>query len=385
MKICPICAHGRFVRFLSRPQVPVHQHLVLATSAEAFGIRRGNLEMVACEECGFVFNAAFDERLLSYGEQYDNSQSHSTVFADYLDGIVRDLVLNRGVRDCHVVEVGCGKGEFLRRLVGFPGANLRATGFDPSYLGPCTDLDGRLSFRRSFYGPEAADVSADVVICRHVIEHVADPVALLRSVRAAVRGAGAHVFFETPSVEWILANRVLWDFFYEHCSLFSAESFEAAFRLAGFRVSRLDRVFGDQYFFLEAHASDAVEPRYNAREIPDLATSFADYYDRKLVEMTQRLKEASAAGPVALWGAGAKGTALANLVDPDRLLISCLVDVNPAKQGRFVPGSGHAIVGPAELGPSGIRTAILMNPNYRGEVLDLIKGAGISCSLVELE
>src|SRR5262249_44790366 len=151
-------------------------------------------------------------------------------------GLVRELVEGRGVRGCRVVEVGCGKGGFLRRLVAWPGAGNVGLGFDPSYAGPPTDLGGRLRFFRRFFDA-GINLAADIVVCRHVLEPVADPPSLLRSVRTAlVASPHARVFFETPCVEWILRRQVAWDFFYEHCSLFTADALATAFSAAGFAV-----------------------------------------------------------------------------------------------------------------------------------------------------
>ena len=94
----------------------------------------------------------------------------------------------------------------------------------PPIVGPDIDCEGRAFFARRYYGPECADIRADVVISRHVIEHVPDPVALLKTVRLALVGSPhARVYFETPDVTWILKNRVIWDLFYEHCSLFTPD------------------------------------------------------------------------------------------------------------------------------------------------------------------
>ncbi len=102
---------------------------------------------------------------------------------------------------------------------------------------PDVDLDGRLQFHRQFYDAECSRTPADVVIARHVIEHVAQPRELLSSIRAALNSnPDARVFLETPCVEWILRHRVAWDFFYEHCSLFTVESLSTAAEESGFDV-----------------------------------------------------------------------------------------------------------------------------------------------------
>ncbi|CAN5169763.1 class I SAM-dependent methyltransferase [soil metagenome] len=385
---CPVCDGLLLHGFLQRAQVPVHQNLVVQQQDAARGVTRGELDMVVCESCGFVFNRAFDLAKLSYGEDYDNSQSCSVYFDTYLDGLVKDLVENQGVRDSTVVEVGCGKGQFLRKLVAYPGAGNRGFGFDPSYIGPDSDLDGRLSFRPCYYDDSCTDVAADFVVCRHVIEHVPDPLQLLRSVRSALRSASqARVFFETPCVEWILRNRVVWDFFYEHCSLFSAASLAKSFECCGFQVDRVDHVFGGQYLWLEARLATADSQNTAVESDVGHTIALARRYGAeesalRLRWLTQ-LQQLRSQGKLALWGAGAKGATFANLVDPACTVLDCVVDVNPNKQGRFIPGTGHAIVAPRDLPGRGIRSAILMNPNYRNENMKLLADAGIEIDLID--
>lgn len=383
--VCPICTGRRVSAFLQRSQVPVHQNLVVSSRDAACAVSRGELDMVVCEDCGFVFNRGFDLSRLAYGQDYDNTQSCSGHFDAYLDALVNDLVEHQGVRDSVIVEVGCGKGHFLRKLMTAPGAGNRGYGFDPSYVGPDTDLDGRLVFRRCYYDDACADVPADVVVCRHVIEHVPEPMVLLRSVRAALaQSPQARVFFETPCVEWILRNRVVWDFFYEHCSLFTANSLSLAFQRSGFAVQRVEHIFGGQYLWLEARVSDA--PTIATSGHPQTA-ALAKAYGEGEVELRRawlaRLAGLTARGKVALWGAGAKGATFANLIDPGAALIDCVVDLNPNKQGGFIPGTGHPIVAPADLPQRGVRSALLMNPNYREENLSLLAQAGIDLDLID--
>ncbi|NWJ41149.1 MAG: methyltransferase domain-containing protein [Geothrix sp.] len=381
---CPICAGDRTTVFLRRDGVPVHQNLVMATPEAARSLARGDLTFAVCPDCGFVFNQAFDLARLAYGEDYDNTQSCSATFNTYLDGLVEDLVDRHGVRNCAIVEVGCGKGGFLRKLVEFADANNTGTGFDPSYVGEATSSDGRLTFRQCYYDDACTEIPADVVVCRHVIEHVPDPMSLLRSVRAALsRSPRARVFFETPCVDWILRNQVVWDFFYEHCSLFTASSLGVAFERAGFAVDRVKHIFGGQYLWLEARVAGATRPTLEPGETVQLAQAYGAREGQLRQRWQARLLELGALGPVALWGAGAKGATLANLADPDGTHIDCVVDLNPNKQGGFIPGTGHPIVAPADLPGRGVKRAILMNPNYRQENLRLLAEHGINLDLLD--
>jgi SAM-dependent methyltransferase len=382
---CPVCQSNLVTMFLKREQVPVHQNLVMKDQRSALEIPRGDLNLVVCGECGFIFNQAFEPFTLSYGEDYDNTQTCSPLFNKYIDGLVGHLVFEKGIQNCRIVEVGCGKGLFLRNLIEV-GGNI-GYGFDPSYVGPVMDLDGRLHFEKRYYGPECAETSADVIVCRHVIEHIPNPLDLLRTIRQTLANSPrAKVFFETPTVEWILQNQIIWDFFYEHCSYFSADSLTTAFEATGFKIESIQNVFGGQYLWLEATLSIEEPARVTKRPglIPNLAKQFA-LSERKLkIVLGQRLQSLVAKGKVALWGAGAKGVTLANLVDPELEWIACVVDLNPGKQGFYIPGTGHPIVGYQELAKYGVETAILMNPNYREENLALLQKSSLNINLIDL-
>lgn len=382
--ICPVCESGSLREFLFRAQVPVHQNLLMRDQLTATSIPRGDLELMVCEACGFIFNRTFDPNKIMYGADYENTQACSPSFSEYLDGLVRHLIQEREVHDCNVVEVGCGNGLFLRRLMA-EGAGISGHGFDPSYRGATSELNGRLKFASRYYDSECAGVPADVVVCRHVIEHVPRPVHLLRDIKKALANASsARIFFETPCVEWILSNQVLWDFFYEHCSYFSAASLTTAFQAAGFEVTSVHHVFGGQYLWLEATLPKATplvtrKPGTTVAQSQGFARSEAKLkhdWDRGIRELATKEK-------LALWGAGAKGVTFANLVDQPRRFLDCVVDLNPLKQGHYVPGTGHPIVSYHDLRERGVSTAILMNPNYREENQALLQAAQADVRLIE--
>ena len=275
-------------------------------------------------------------------------------------------------------------------MVTFPGSGNQGFGFDPSYAGPECDLDGRLIFRRCFYDASCTDVAADVVVCRHVIEHVPQPLALLASVHAALANSpGARVFFETPCVEWILEHRVVWDFFFEHCSLFSSASLRLAFEKSGFAVDRVAHIFGGQYLWLEARVADPAaagcidEDAAAGQRTAGLAASYG--IDEQTLRATwlARALALRRSGGVALWGAGAKGATFAHLLDPHCRLIDCVIDINPNKQGHFIPGTGHPIIGPDQLGARNVKSVVLMNPNYLEENRRLLAARRLKIDLFE--
>lgn len=411
-KSCPVCAATGTEPFLHRPGVPVHQNVLFDSPGAARAITRGDLEMRACGACGFVFNGRFDPALVDYGPAYENSQNHSPAFNAHLDQLADHIVVERGVRTGRVVEVGCGKGTFLHKLLAHPRNACDAVGFDPAYTGPAEALAGRARFVTDFYGPETA-VPADAVACRHVIEHIPDPLALLRTVRAGVGASGAtRVFFETPCAEWILRNRVPWDFFYEHCSLFTARSLALALDRAGFAVTGVRHIFGGQYLWAEGEAQQnaapspalkneghkatdaprgpgaddsalgpALRPFSGAGESASLARAFAAEERERRAAWDALLAEMCPRGPVFAWGAGAKGVTFCNLADPDRSHLAGVVDVNPAKQGKYLPGTGHPIVPPAAA--LGAAAVLVFNPNYVTEVRATVERLGSRAEVID--
>jgi len=318
---------------------------------------------------------------MSYNEGYENDQTHSPAFSAHVDKLADHLLNKSGVRNSRIVEVGCGKGTFLKTLVEADVGNV-GWGFDPAYTGPDTDVEGRLEFIRTFYDRPYADLAPDVVVCRHVIEHVPDPAKLLSAIRQD--STSARVFVETPDVEWILRNEVIWDLFYEHCSYFSPFSFATAFQRAGFESVTCTRIFGGQYLWVEASRGREGVP--TVTNDPGDIAKLVDNYVRRESEVRLQWSDTVQAlhrkGAVALWGAGAKGVTSASLFDPDTTLISCVVDLNPTKQSRFIAGSGHPIVPPSALLGLGVKNVILMNPNYKEEVEQLLKEAEIDVNLI---
>jgi SAM-dependent methyltransferase len=363
---CPICG-GIATLLMLRTGVPVHQNLRYATAETARGTTRGDIALHYCTVCGFTFNASFDPRLLDYGPDYENDQTGSPAFADHIADRIERILATCGARGGQVVEVGCGAGTFLTRLVSHPNSTFLGIGVDPAYRGAPRPIEGRVRFRSAPFAPDEVP-GTDVIVCRHVIEHIHDPASFLAELRACSTSDRTHLFVETPAAEWITEHRVAWDIFYEHCSLFSATSLERAVTDAGFAVTAVDRVFEGQYLWAEAVAHDGprTAPLQTPEDIWDHTASAWGTASR----WRGMLLELQTAGPIAVWGAGAKATTFCELADPMADTVACVIDINPAKKGGFVPGTGHPIVAPVRARE--VATVVVLNPNYVDEIAEAL-------------
>jgi SAM-dependent methyltransferase len=385
--LCPVCGGRRTEVFLERLGVPAHQNVAYPSRSEALRAPRADLRMRACYGCGFAWNEAFDPSRVGYDSHYDNTQHHSPRFSAHMRAMADRVLAALPAGAATVVEIGCGKGDFLRLLVADPVPGYRGIGYDTTYEGPSVEAGGRLRFERRLFDRSCVADRPDAVVCRHVIEHISDPVTLLGELRAALGKHRTRVFFETPDVAWILENGVVWDFFHEHCSLFTPSSLARAFRAAGFTMTAVEPVFGGQYLWLEARpdgtdAAGGGSVEGLARSLPPEAGSFGVREREQVDRWRYRIESLAASSPVALWGAGAKGVTLAHLCDPDASRLLCLVDINPRKQGRYVAGTGHPIVAPAVLRGRGPGAIILLNPNYESEVRATMDELGLAWELV---
>lgn len=368
---CPACDARGLSAFYDVPQVPVNSCILMASREEALAYPRGHLRLAHCPACGFVASTRFDPAL-EYSARYEETQAFSGTFNAFSRRLVEDLVERQGVRGKTVLEIGCGKGEFLVELCE-AGGN-RGVGVDPGYRPERTRTTAQVEFIRDFYGERHARVDADVIVCRHTLEHIERPRELVRSIRRQVGDRrDVLVFFEVPDVLRVLQEGAFWDLYHEHCSYFTAGSLARLFRQEGFDVVELELAYADQYVLLTARPADGpTTPRlpleHDLDAIRAAVDGFAGACRRQLEGFGVQLRAAAAQGErTVVWGSGSKGVAFLTTLG-DAAPVDCVVDVNPHRQGRFMPGTGHPIVSPEAL--VGVRPdhVVVMNPIYVQEI-----------------
>jgi hypothetical protein len=389
---CPVCGSPDVVDCVRLPGVPVYCNVLFDRREDALAAPTGDIDLVYCKRCGHLHNAAFDPGRVTYTSDYENSLHHSPRFQAYAQALAVRLVADHGLHGRTIVEIACGQGDFLKLLCE-AGGN-RGIGFDPSYTpgrGGAGDSTAALSFVKDYYGEAHADVPADLVCCRHALEHIAQPVAFLRTVRRAIGGRGTPVFFEVPNALHTLEALGVWDLIYEHCGYFWEGSLAEAFRRGGFVATRLASEFGGQYLTIDAlpddesaraRVSHAVDGVPSPRQLDAAVARFADAYRAKVDHWRAVLDGLRRDGRRAvLWGAGSKGVSFVNTLRAGGV-VDCLIDLNPHKHGRYVPGTGHAVRAPDSLAARPPDAVIVMNPLYADEIGAALRAMGIEAELL---
>jgi SAM-dependent methyltransferase len=364
---CPVC-DGTDTRLRLRLSgLPFHGHRLCASREAALAAPRGEMELRQCAACGHDFNAAFEPDRMQYDGGYENSLEHSAVFRAYADRLAADLIERWNVRGRDVLEVAGGDGAFLRRLCQ-RGGN-RGIGYDPAYRGLSPGDDAPARILPEFFADTHATASADLVCCRHALEHVARPVPFLARMRRAARPTG-HLYLEVPNGERTLNGSAIWDLLYEHCSYFTEHSLRRCARRAGWAVEEIASAYGDQYLCLYGRAGDADGPDAAVGPPAAEAIDLTDSLSRLLDSWTSQLATWQAEGKrVVAWGAGTKAITFLNILQP--AAVAAVIDINTRKQGCFIPGTGHPILGPSSLTMNPPDVVLILNPLYEREIREM--------------
>jgi len=343
---------------------------------------RRDLELAYCDACGFVFNHAFDGAVMSYSTNFEESQHFSGTFNSFAKELAREIAQRCALAGKDVLEIGCGKGEFLRELCSV--GKSTGLGIDPGYRadeGRCVEGDN-VHFITDFFEPYK-HLSADVIVCRHTLEHIASVADFVRSIREMFGARDdAWVVFETPDVKRVLGEGAFWDIYYEHCSYFSPGAHARLFRQEGFEVTDLALVYDDQYIVQYAKPAcgrsvQRLPLEQDLEEMHALALRFPERVKKIRDEWRERLRSAWEGGRrVVLWGGGSKGVSfLTTLGLKDE--IAAVVDVNPFKQGKYMPGTGHPIISPRALVGEPPDWVVVMNSIYVDEIASTLRALGL--------
>jgi C-methyltransferase C-terminal domain/Methyltransferase domain len=369
---CRVCGGPSPEMFFRVEGVPVQDGLLWPSRAEAAAAPTGDIELVFCGRCGYIGNRAFDPGLLQYPPGYDISLHYSPVYREFIDGLVARLVRDHDLRGKTIIEIGSGKGDFLRALCE-EGGN-RGIGIDPTTTAPEMS-SGPVRLIRDFYSAKFASENVDMLCCRHVLNAIEDLRGFVGMVRRALGDrTRSLVYFEVPHGAVNFRRRVVWNVVYEECSHFTIPSLSRLFTESGFEVRAVAPCFGDAYLGLEASPATAFGARGRAEESVELEalareiSTFRELYRKRVAFWSDWLAGLRRAGRTAvLWGSGARAVCFLSALRPGEE-VPFLVDINPKRQGLHMPRTAQPVAAPESLAANPPDELLITHPVFETEI-----------------
>ena len=385
---CHSCGSHEILPFYQVDNIPAHSCLLMPSRQAALEYPKKDLCLGFCQSCGFIQNTLFDPKVHEYSPLYEETQGFSPRFNQFAQDLAQRLIERYDLHNKDVLEIGCGKGEFLVLLCEM-GKN-RGIGLDPGYIKERTTSEAasRITFIQDFYSEKYTHLTADFICCRHTLEHIQPTRQFVQMVRNVIGNrSDIIVFFELPDMSRILKEQAFWDIYYEHCSYFSLGSLARLFRLCGFEVLDLAKDFDDQYLLIEARiasgsAGRVFESENDLDELAQDVRQFQKDLPVKVQAWKNDLAKIQARGQRAvIWGSGSKAVSYLTTLGIGKE-IEYIVDINPYKHGKYMAGTGHEIVAPHFLKEYRPDVVIVMNPIYCDEIQHDLEQMGVFAELI---
>jgi len=355
------------------------------------------LRLLVCETCWLVQTEDHAGREALFSDDYAYFSSYSSSWLRHSEAYVQAMRerFPLGADSC-VAEVAANDGYLLQyvRQAGIP-----CYGIEPTASTAAAARARGIEIVERFFGVAlarelaAAGRQVDLVAANNVLAHVPDINDFVAGFAALLKPQGVATF-EFPHLARMVAENEFDTAYHEHYSYLSLGAVQRVFEANGiavFDVQELPTHGGSLRVFAQRrdtgrHAVSAAVGALLQRE-RDAGMASAAYYagfqaatDRVKDGFLAFLLDAKRQGKtVAAYGAAAKGNTLMNYagVRPD--LVSFVVDRNPAKQGKFMPGSRIPIVDEARLHAARPDFVVLLPWNLKSELiaqLDYVRAWG---------
>jgi hypothetical protein len=378
---CPACGHHVAVPFLDADRQPLATLAWPASRREAEQMPRLPLEFVRCVGCGHVYNARFDYAQVPYSDKPNLMFNKGSGWMRHLAHVC-DLLQQHLPAAATVVEIGCGEGHLLRALAERR-PDGRYLGFDPNAR---VDTAGRFEARAQLFDASLhmAECRPDLVVSRHVLEHLVNPLGFLQSLEfaACCLAAPTWLFIEVPCIDRALATGRTVDFYYEHNSHFTTMSFTRMLQRVAAHVEWVQTSYDSEVICGLARLG-------GGREAVDFAHEAAGFRETAAMGLTtirHQLAELTASGRrVAVWGGTGKAAAFLNRYGVDADRFPHVVDSDADKAGTHVPGAGQRIR-PVEYLLDHPVEVILIPMQWRArDILAEMERTGITCQQILIE
>ena len=377
--ICPSCFHNIFSDILfTRKKCPVLNNVFYDSITDARDCITGSIRLVQCLKCGIVFNIDYNENLITYYNYYNNSRSNSLRYLNYIESIVA-LFTSWLNSSNMVLEIGCGNGDFLKKLSDTIGCQCE--GYDNAYKGE-KNYNNRVLFNNYIFNPIKNKKKYDIIVLRHILEHIPQISFFFETLCSSNNlNKKGKIFIEVPDLNWIIKKNAFYDITYEHCNYFFTDIICDLLRRYDFKIIKTMKVFDMQYLIV-CGLYDKVKTNNDQFSFPIIDKLFKNIKNKKqkLIDSIKMAKN------VCIWGTSGKGVIfLSDLADDVLNKIDYVIDIDPLKQGKFLPLSAKRVDHPDVLKKvEGELLVIIMNNIYKQEILLKLNQMNVSASLISV-
>jgi len=344
------------------------------------------LRVLVCTNCWLVQTEDYAGAEELFSADYAYFSSYSKIWLDHAKKYVHDMVERFKLdSSCKVVEIAANDGYLLQY---FKALNIPSLGVEPTAGTAAAARAKGIEIVEDFFSTRVAKklvgqgIQADLMAANNVLAHVPDINDFVQSFALLLKPKGVATF-EFPHLLKLIAEKQFDTMYHEHFSYLSLTHIVRIFKLNGlevFDVEELETHGGSLRVFAQrlGSAAHAVNVRVGnlLEKEADAGMTTVQYYSgfqakANLVknDLVSFLLEAARAGKTVMaYGAAAKGNTLLNYagVRPD--LIRFVVDLNPAKQGKYMPGSRIPILEEARIREEKPDYVVILPWNLHAEV-----------------
>lgn len=353
---CRVCG-GRFFRepLLTYSNMPkAAQHLPdAATLADDRGC---DLDICQCSLCGLV---QLCNDPVPYWREVIRATAFSPEMGEFRKNQFRSFVERYTLAGKKIVEIGCGRGEYLS-LMKQAGADVYGTEFGKDSAAHC--VKAGLNVEQIFIENSAvqlANAPFDGFIIMNFLEHLCNPNATLQGICANLADHATGLV-EVPNFDMMLKKNLFSEFIGDHLFYFTRETLNALLERNGFEVVETQEIWHDYII------SSVVRKR-----TPTDLSAFR-HQQASLKSELARFVATHGSKNVAVWGAGHQALAVLALADLGDS-IKYVVDSAPFKQGRYTPSTHIPIVSPDTLTSDPVAAILVMAAAYSDEVASIIR------------
>jgi SAM-dependent methyltransferase len=354
--ICRVCGHALFAEPLLRfDNMPAIAQFL--PGKEDLARDRGvDLRVCQCAGCGLV---QLDSPPVPYYREVIRAAGFSEEMKAFRRAQFSDWSARHGLRGRKVIEIGCGRGEYLSLLAEL---DLQAFGLEHAESAVAACRASGLNVSKGFIddsGMRLPDAPFDGFLMLAFLEHLPEPNVVLRGIAGNLDTGGVGLV-EVPNFDMILREQLFSEFMTDHLFYFTQETLARTLEMNGLEVLEVRPVWHDYILSASVRKRARLDAAgFAAREAR--IRSDVDAYLRRHGERK-----------VAIWGAGHQAFAVMSMMGLGGR-VRYVVDSAPFKQGRFTPVSHLPIVAPGALKRDPVSAVIVMAGSYSDEVAAIIR------------